>query len=49
VWGVETGGARTADDLLSRRVRLAWESPEEAIRAVPLAEEALARYRPRRS
>jgi glycerol-3-phosphate dehydrogenase len=49
VWGVETGGARTADDLLSRRVRLAWESPEEAIRAVPLAEEALARYRPRLS
>jgi glycerol-3-phosphate dehydrogenase len=49
VWGVEQGGARTADDLLSRRVRLAWESPEEAVRAVPLAEEALARYRPRRS
>jgi glycerol-3-phosphate dehydrogenase len=48
VWGVETGGARTPDDLLSRRVRLAWESPEEAARAVPLAEEALARFRPRR-
>jgi glycerol-3-phosphate dehydrogenase len=49
VWGVETGGAQTPDDLLSRRVRLAWESPEEAARAVPLAEEALARFRPRRS
>jgi len=46
-WGVEEGGARTVEDLLSRRVRLAWESPEEAARAAPLAEEALARYRPR--
>jgi glycerol-3-phosphate dehydrogenase len=46
VWGVEKGGAKTAEDLLARRVRLAWESPEDAARAAPLAQEALARCRP---
>jgi hypothetical protein len=43
---VEKGGAKTVDDLLARRVRLAWESPEDAARAAPLAKEALARFRP---
>ena len=46
VWGVESAGARTVDDLLSRRLRLAWESPEDALRAVPLAADALARFAP---
>ena len=45
VWGIEEGGARTVEDLLSRRVRLSWESPQDAARAAGEAEEALARYR----
>jgi glycerol-3-phosphate dehydrogenase len=43
VWGVERAAARTAEDLLSRRVRLAWESPAEAEAAAGRAEEILRR------
>src|SRR5262249_21624500 len=45
VWGGETAGARTVEDLLARRVRLAWESPAEAERAAETAREVLARHR----
>ncbi|HKB70860.1 MAG TPA: glycerol-3-phosphate dehydrogenase/oxidase [Thermoanaerobaculia bacterium] len=41
VWGVERAGAKTVDDLLSRRVRLAWESPAEARAVAGRAEEIL--------
>lgn len=37
VWGVEEAFARTPEDLLARRTRLRWESPEEAERARELA------------
>jgi glycerol-3-phosphate dehydrogenase len=43
VWGVERAAARTPDDLLSRRARLAWESPVEAKAAAGTAEEILRR------
>ncbi len=44
VWGVESGLATTAEDLLSRRVRLAWESPAEAAGLSGLAEDVIARF-----
>jgi len=47
VWGIESGLATTAEDLLSRRVRLRWESPAEAGKAAGLAEETLRRFRPK--
>lgn len=47
VWGIESGLAKTADDLLSRRVRLRWESPAEAAAASSLAEEIGGRFRPK--
>lgn len=50
VWGVEEAFARTPDDLLSRRTRLAWESPAEAESLRGLCEEILAgRFRDCRS
>jgi glycerol-3-phosphate dehydrogenase len=42
VWGAEEAFARRADDLLSRRLRLSWESPAEAESARGLCEEVLA-------
>ncbi len=47
VWGVEIGGARTEEDLLARRTRLAWESPAEAEAARGVARDVLRRYRPK--
>lgn len=44
VWGVERGGARTVEDLLVRRVRLAWESPAEAAACADLAADVLRRH-----
>ncbi len=44
VWGVERGGARTVEDLLLRRVRLAWESPAEAAACAELAADVLRRH-----
>jgi glycerol-3-phosphate dehydrogenase len=45
VWGVERAFATTVDDLLSRRVRLSWESPIEAARLSGLAQDILVRHR----
>jgi glycerol-3-phosphate dehydrogenase len=42
VWGVEEAFARRPEDLLSRRTRLSWESPAEALAIRGWCEEALA-------
>ncbi|HET9794682.1 MAG TPA: glycerol-3-phosphate dehydrogenase/oxidase [Thermoanaerobaculia bacterium] len=47
VWGVEAAGARTVDDLLARRVRLAWESPGEAEACREMAADVLRRHAPK--
>lgn len=46
VWGIETGLARTADDLLERRTHLAWEAPSDAENARERAEELVKEIRP---
>jgi glycerol-3-phosphate dehydrogenase len=46
VWGIERGLATTADDLLSRRTGLAWESPREAENARGRCEDLLRKHGP---